>query len=249
MFENFSHTVIFAHRGASSLAPENTLASFGLAVQDQADAIELDAKLSSDGHVVVIHDQTIDRTTDGKGKVNELTLADLKTLDAGSKFATKYTGEKIPTLDEVFEHVGRKLLVNVELTNYQTPKDDLVQKVAEIVRRHDLARRVLFSSFLPKNLIMIKQIIPSSTVALLCLPGITGAFSRSIFMKRVSPHIIHPYLSDVNSYFIKTEHSRGRRVHVWTVNKDSDLKKMAALGVDGVFTDDPGKSRQFFDDK
>ncbi|PKN89710.1 MAG: hypothetical protein CVU45_06265, partial [Chloroflexi bacterium HGW-Chloroflexi-7] len=156
MFKNFTKTVIFAHRGACALAPENTFASFELAVTHQADAVELDAKLSKDGVVMVIHDPTLDRTTNGTGKVNEHTLAELKTLDAGTKFNAKFAGEKIPTLEEVFEAVGKKVLVNVELTNYSSPKDDLIAKVADVVKRQNMQNRVLFSSFIPKNLTMIK---------------------------------------------------------------------------------------------
>src|SRR5690242_12342962 len=103
MLESLSRPVIFAHRGACAHAPENTLASFELALAQQADAIELDAKLSADGFVVVHHDDTVDRTTDGKGRLKNLTLAELKKLDAGSSFAETFKGEKIPTLEEVFE--------------------------------------------------------------------------------------------------------------------------------------------------
>jgi glycerophosphoryl diester phosphodiesterase len=244
MFKNFTKTVIFAHRGACALAPENTISSFELAVTHQADAVELDAKLSKDGVVMVIHDPTLERTTNGTGKVNEHTLAELKALDAGSKFNVKYAGEKIPTLEEVFEAVGNKVLVNVELTNYSSPKDDLIAKVAEVVKRQKMQDRVLFSSFIPKNLSMIKDLLPDSPVALLCLEGLGGLLSRSIFLTGVSPFIIHPYLADVDPMYVRMEHRRHRRVHVWTVNADQDLKHMFQMGVDGVFTDDPQKARK-----
>lgn len=143
--------MIFAHRGACALAPENTLPSFELASAHQADAIELDAKLSKDNVVMVIHDQTVDRTTDGIGKVNQMSLVELKKLDAGVFFAKEFTGVKIPTLDEVFESVGQKLFVNVELTNYKSGNDVLVEQVVEVVKRHNMQGRVLFSSFLPKK--------------------------------------------------------------------------------------------------
>ncbi|NMC78815.1 MAG: glycerophosphodiester phosphodiesterase, partial [Chloroflexi bacterium] len=93
-----AHPMLFAHRGASADAPENTLAAFRLAVDENADGIELDAKLSADGQVVVIHDQSVDRTTDGHGRVGQLTLAQLKELDAGSSFSPGFAGERIPTL-------------------------------------------------------------------------------------------------------------------------------------------------------
>lgn len=244
MFENIKNTVIFAHRGACALAPENTISSFELAVTHQADAVELDAKLSKDGVVMVIHDPTLERTTNGVGKVNEHTLAELKTLDAGSKFGPRFVGEKIPTLEEVFEAVGKKVLVNVELTNYSSPKDDLIAKVAEVVKKQNMQDRVLFSSFIPKNLKMMKELLPDAPVALLCLEGLGGFLSRSFLMSNVSPAIIHPYLADVDPIYVRLEHRRHRRVHVWTVNADQDIKHMLAMRVDGIFTDDPQKARK-----
>src|SRR6266545_5505015 len=118
--ESLPRPVIFAHRGACAHAPENTMASFELALAHGADAIELDVKLSSDGYVVVHHDDTVDRTTDGTGRIKNLTLAELKKLDAGSFLSEKFKGEKIPTLEEVFEAVGKRTFINVELTNYKT---------------------------------------------------------------------------------------------------------------------------------
>lgn len=225
------------------MAPENTLPSFELAVEHQADAVELDAKLSRDGQVMVIHDPTVDRTTDGQGKVNEHTAAELKQLDAGAKFEAKYRGTRIPTLDEVFEDVGQKVLVNVELTNYSSPKDDLIEKVSRVVIRQNMQQRVLFSSFLPKNLVMIKEYLPEAAVALLCLPGIPGIFTRSFIYKKISPAIIHPYLTDIDATYVQRQHDAGRRVHVWTVNKEEDIRHMLSLQVDGIFTDDPLKAR------
>src|SRR3990170_7761080 len=126
--------LIFAHRGASAYAPENTLAAFRLALDQGADGIELDAKLSADGEIVVIHDQTVDRTTPRKGRVDQLTLSELRKLDAGSWKGDVFSGEKIPALAEVFSAVGGKLKINVELTNYSSPQDGLANKVLALVR-------------------------------------------------------------------------------------------------------------------
>ena len=244
MFTQFKKPIIFGHRGACAQAPENTIASFHLAVEQGADFIELDAKLSSDGEVMVIHDQTVDRTTDGTGAINQLTLAQLKALDAGSKFNPQFAGEKIPTLDEVFKEVGKDILINVELTNYASQTDGLLPKVAELVKDNHLEERILFSSFLPGNLTLIKKLLPQAPVALLCSGGFAGSFSRSIFCEKISPEIIHPNLLDVNDSYIKKEHERGRRVHVWTVIEKSDMERLFELGVDGIITDDPLVARQ-----
>lgn len=244
MIKNLPNPIIIGHRGACALAPENTIASFQLAVQHQADFVELDAKLSLDGVVVVIHDQTVDRTTNGKGRVNQIAFDDLRKLDAGSKFDKKFAGEKIPTLDEVFKAVGKDVLVNVELTNYESKADDLVRKVIEVVKTNQMEERVLFSSFLPGNLIKAHNLLPEAPVGILCLEGPAGIFTRSFLMKAISPEFVHPYLQDVTWKTVKKEHRRGRKVNVWTVNADKDILRMFEAGVDGIFTDDPLKARQ-----
>ena len=144
LFDHLASPIIFAHRGASSYAPENTLAAFELALRQGADAIELDAKLTADGQVVVIHDQTVDRTTAQKGNVHDFTLEQLQKMDAGSHFDIAFRGEPIPSLEQVFETLGQHLYINVELTNYASINDALPEKVAELVKRHNLGQRVLF---------------------------------------------------------------------------------------------------------
>jgi glycerophosphoryl diester phosphodiesterase len=247
MFENITGPVIFGHRGACALAPENTIASFKLAVEHMADFIELDAKLSADGEVMVIHDQTVDRTTNGSGRVNQLTLAQLKELDAGGKFDKKFSGEKIPTLDEVFKAVGKEIFVNVELTNYASKNDDLVTKVVAIIKANQMESQVLFSSFLPKNLAQVHNLLPEAPVGILCLEGFAGSFSRSFLLKGLSPRFLHPYLKDTTPALVEKEHKRGRKVNVWTVNAEEDLRRLFSIGVDGVFTDDPQKARKILD--
>lgn len=236
--------ILFAHRGASAFAPENTLSAFLLAVEHGSDAIELDCKLSADGEVVVIHDFTLQRTTGREGAVRDFKLAELRQLDAGSFFSTQFAGERIPTLDEVFEAVGKKIYINVELTNYTTAWDALPEKAAELVRRHGLQDWVIFSSFHPFNLLRVRRRLPQTPAALLALEGRLGAWARSLPGRWVSAGILHPHYCDVNQDFILKQRSMGRRVHVWTVNEPSDMQRMYALEVDGLITDDPRLARQ-----
>ena len=239
MLESLRCPVIFAHRGASAYAPENTLAAFKLAVEMGADAIELDAKLSADGQVVIIHDQSVDRTTNGSGNVNQLKLDYLQQLDAGSSFDGKYHDEPVPSLDQVFAEVGGKIFINVELTNYASSSDDLVPRVADLVQKHNLQDGVIFSSFNPFNLVKIHRLLPACPVAILCLAGSRGALSRSLLGRWFSPKAVHPFLDDVTPGYVNRQHSIGRRVHVWTVNQPGDMKRLVAMGVDGIITDDP----------
>jgi glycerophosphoryl diester phosphodiesterase len=238
MITHFPTPIIFAHRGASAYAPENTLAAFELAVKQGAPAIEFDVKLTSDRQVIIIHDQTLNRTTNGSGPVKTQSLAALRELDAGSWKSTEYCGEKIPTLDEVFEAVGKKLLINVELTNYATPFDGLVHEVAALVKKHGLQERVIFSSFLPTNLVIARRLLPSVPRGQLIDEGNAGWWQR-FAANFMSLDAEHPYTKDVTAELVKRAHSKGRRVHVWTVNDPADMRRLRALGVDGIFTDDP----------
>ena len=239
MFENFPNHVLFAHRGASAHAPENTLPAFELALQQGADGVELDVKLSADGHVIVMHDPTVDRTTDGHGRVRDLTLADFRKLDAGAYYSEAYRGTKVPTLDEVFEAIGKRCVINVELTNYATPRDTLVEKVCDLVKRHALQDRILFSSFLGGNLRRAAQLLPEVPRGLLALDGWKGAWARSFGFMFGEFQALHPYITDVNAPQVSRVHQLKRRIHVWTANTAEEISRLKNWGVDGIFTDDP----------
>jgi glycerophosphoryl diester phosphodiesterase len=230
--------VVCAHRGDKAFAPENTLSAFRQAADKGADAIEFDVKLTSDGQVIVLHDQTVDRTTNGTGNIAKLPLVALLDLDAGIQFPGKFPGEKIPTLEQVFETVGKRLYMNVELTNYSTPNDLLVSKVADLVRKHGMQTRVLFSSFFSRNLHKARMLIPEVPCGLLTLPGLMGSWGRT-FTWRGNYAALHPYMTDVDPGLVFRIHAAGKRVNVWTVTAEADIKRMIGLGVDGIITDDP----------
>jgi len=243
---DWSRPLIFAHRGASAHAPENTLAAFELALAQGAHGVELDAKISADGELVVIHDATIDRTTGQKGQVSQLTLAALRELDAGSFFSEKFSGEKIPTLAEVFETIGRRAFINVELTNYATPHDGLAVKVCDLVKRFGLEERILFSSFLPANLARTRGLLPNVPRGLLALGGWMGWWARSFGFNFGDYQALHPNLRDVTPQQVSRVHRLKRRVYVWTVNAAEDLRRLFTWGVDGIFTDDPKLAIEVF---
>ena len=206
LLDQLDKPVIFAHRGASANAPENTLAAFELAVRLGAKAIELDTMLSRDGIPVVIHDHTLERTTNGHGLVSDHDQSDLIQLDAGSWFSETFKGEKIPLLREVLERFSHNILINIELKNYHAPHDTLTETVMKMVDELDLWDSVLFSSFLPRNLKLIQNQKPEAKIALLCPSGIKGWLFRSSIYLNLSPEIIHPAESDVDSKYIEREH-------------------------------------------
>jgi glycerophosphoryl diester phosphodiesterase len=244
MFTDLPHPTIFAHRGSSAHAPENTLGAIELAISHRADAIEIDVKLSADKKVVVIHDQTVDRTTDGSGNVGDMTVYALKELDAGSYFDITFKGEQIPTLSEVLELTNRRIFINIELTNYSSPRDKLPEIIVQDLKREKRLDHILFSSFNPFALIRIKQLLPEAPIGLLTLPGLKGYWARSGIGKLLRYQALHPELSDVTDQLINRIHHSGQMIHVYTVNKIEDLSRMFSMGVDGVFTDDPQLARK-----
>lgn len=244
MLSDLPRPTVFSHRGDRAHAPENTLAAFELALARGADAIELDAKLTSDGQIIVFHDATLERTTDGKGRVAQKTLAELRALDAGSWFSEKYRGEKIPLLEEVFDAVGKKLFMNVELKNYATPGDRLVERVCELVVKCGLQERVMFSSFLAGNLRKARQLLPGVRNSLLAAKGLAGAWARSFGFSFGNYDALNPCLADVDSHTVQRVHRLKRRIYVWTVNQPEEIQRLKSWGADGLFTDDPALALQ-----
>ena len=239
MLQNLSKPAIIAHRGASAYAPENTLSAFDLALRQGADAIELDAKLTADGHVVVIHDQTVDRTTPASGKVRDINLTEIRKLDAGSHFDIAFRGEKIPTLEEVLHSFGQLIYINIELTNYSSLSDDLPEKVASLVKQNKLTRRVFFSSFNFVNLLRIRRLVPEAPIGLLAHPGWKGFLIRSRLSQKINFQSLHIHAHDSTPQLIEKIHRKNRKIFVYTVNGENEMRTFFHLGVDGIFTDDP----------
>lgn len=232
-----SAPLVIAHRGASMYAPENTIAAFDLAVEMGADAIELDTMLTADGIPIVIHDHSLGRTTNGSGSVSSTTVAEIKLLDAGSVFDDRFTGEKIPTLEEVFSAVGKKILINVELKNYASPFDRLPEAVVDLVREKGLTDRVLLSSFNPIALVKAQRASPEIRRA--ALIGAGPKFVR-VFLEAFAKYsAIHPEVSLVYQEFVIKYHAAGQKVNVWTVNEESEMMKLLSIGVDGLITEVP----------
>ena len=160
MWTDLTLPIVIAHRGDKTHAPENTLAAFEMVAENGADAIEFDVKLTSDEQVIVLHDRKVNRTTNGTGKISEIPFASLRDLDAGEWFSENFRRERVPTLNEVFETVGKRLHMDIELSNYATPGDGLVSKVVDLVQKHGLQNRVLFSSFFECNLRKARLLLP-----------------------------------------------------------------------------------------
>ena len=234
--------LVIAHRGASAYAPENTLAAFREAVNLNADAIELDAKLLNDGTVVVLHDTTLNRTTSVTGSIYRFTYSEIKRLDAGSHFSGQFSSECIPTLNEVFEMFGGDILINVELTNYVRPWDGLSREVIKLIQQYHLESQVLLSSFNPWALVLAKRLDSMIPRALLVHPGEVGLI-RTLFKKIVDYMAYHPHHSLVSKKLMTEAKTKRKKVNVWTVNNREEMIKLLKLGVDGLITDFPDIAR------
>jgi len=238
----------FAHRGASYHAPENTLSAFRLARDMGADGIELDVQLSRDGSLVVMHDATVDRTTNGSGAVAQLTLADLKRLDAGSWFSPDFTGERIPTLDEVFDAVGQDLLLNLELKAAGVESTGLEEAVVSCIVEYGVEEQVLISSFNPLALQRVRQIHPQLRLALLYGSTLHEA-KREHWVQRLHPlTALHPEYHLVDEAHLAWARAHHCRVNAWTVDDPEEMRRLLALEVDGLITDRPDLLRALLND-
>ena len=235
-------TTIWAHRGASAKAPENTLAAFRLAHEMSADGVELDVQLTSDGQVVVIHDETLDRTTSGRGPVAAHTLREIRTFDA-SNGREGYLGELIPTLGEVLDLVGPTgMSVNIELKNSVEPYQGLEQAVLGIVAAAGMAERVIYSSFNHISATQLARSSQPSRVGLLFSDVLAEPWD---YAQRLDMSALHPHWKYVQVVpeTIERCHALGLAINVWTVDSPDMVRRLADLGADAVITNRPDEAR------
>lgn len=234
-----SFPAIWAHRGVSGHAPENTLPAFELARRMELDGVELDVQLSRDGEVVVIHDETIDRTSDGTGMVVDYTLAELKQFQFAADFP-EYGRVTIPTLREVlgiFQSTG--MTVNIELKNSVIFYEGLEEKLLELVREYGMEEQVCYSSFNHYSLMKLKRHEPKARIGFL--------FGEQLlelpeYAKRFGADALHPGMPVIKlPNWVQESHEQGVRVHVWTVNTEEDILKAVEEGVDSIITNYPEK--------
>jgi len=221
--------IIIAHRGASGDYPENTLLAFRKALEAGATWLELDVQLSSDGRLVVIHDETLERTTNGRGAVGDHSLAQLRALDAGQ-------GEKIPLLSEVLDLAAGRAVVNVELKGVGTAEPVAQLLAQEISRGRWPAEKLLVSSLLPAEIIRFAEQQPNFRMA-----PIADCPDRRVWelADRLGAWSVHVEKAAVTPDLVAASRRAGKKLLVYTVNERGILERLKALGVAGVFTDRP----------
>lgn len=231
---------VFAHRGAKMVAPENTLPAFEQAIALGADGIELDVQCSKDGVLVVMHDLTVDKTTNGQGRVADLTAAELGKLDAGSHFDPKFANAHVPTLEEVLALTAGKIKLNIEIKSQDPLGGREVEPLVELLQAGNLYDQVIVSSFNPITLIKLRHVDPQVPLGLLYWGQQLPAFLREILLSPVlRPEAFHPHHSLIDEEYMGWAKAIPAAVNTWTVNDAEEARRLADLGVDIIITDVP----------
>ena len=231
--------LILGHRGARGHAPENTMASFQAALDMGADGIELDVQMTKDGKVVVCHDHSLERTSNGSGWLVEHTREELRALDFGSWFSPQFAGEKIPTLREVLQWAAAtRLIVNVEIKNGPVIYEGIEEKVSALIRECRMVDRVIVSSFYHPSLLKMKQLDPLIKTGLLYASRPVDPWLQ---LRVTDTDNLHPLWHYVDAAWASGTRPHGAKIFTWTINELRDWEHIKNMGVDGIMTDYPDR--------
>lgn len=235
------NTLVFAHRGASGYAPENTLEAFQLAVQQQADGVELDVHLTRDKQILVAHDERIDRVSDGTGLICLLSLKDIK-KHLFNRTHPEYDQARAPLLEEVLDLLKPTgLNINIELKNSRLPYEGLEEKCLDLVEKAGMASRVVYSSFNHHSMVRLKKMNSGAVCGLLYDCSLLDPLD---YLKRSGLDALHPQYADLLLYPASYEPVRasGGKIHTWTVNDDRDMRKVMDAGADILISNYPDRA-------
>ena len=241
---------IVAHRGASGLTPENTMASFQKALEFGVDAIELDVRQTSDGKLIVLHDDDLSRTTSHAGPAAGITYSELRKLDAGSWFGPSFKNEYIPLLSEVVTHVKHKAEIIIEVKDGSPLYPDIEKNIVAMIRSTAMTETVVVSSSRITILNSFKTLAPELRLAKILTPR---EYWRSLFQadsyivkQSLDKHIkeIHPHWTFIDAQFVDWAHSMGLPVYPWTVNKERKIRSLLDRGVSGIITNYPDRAQK-----
>ena len=218
------------------LAPENTMAAFRLALEQGADGIELDVQMTRDGELVVIHDETLDRTSSGSGYLFQRSYAEIKSIDAGSWFSTEFAGESIPRLNDVLDLMqGSQRTLNIELKTGMVLYDGIEQQLVSLLSCYS-GIDVVISSFNHYSLRTLKSLAPELAIGALYMEGLVEPW---LYAKRLNAYSLHPLYLNIIPELLTGCRNAGIALFPWTVDKPEDMKRMLLAKVDAVITNDP----------
>jgi len=238
--DSSARTRVIAHRGFSGAAPENTIAAVRAAIEIQADMVEIDVTLTADGRVVVIHDETLDRTTNGGGLVSDFSLTALQQLDAGSWFAPRFAGERIPTLDAVLDEVEGRILLNVEIKSESVDRG-VVPKVASSIRKRGMIDQVVVSSFSPTALEQMHSEAPEIRTAVLYNTKFHKGQDSVEIVTDLGASVFNIKRQRLTKKMMRRCADNDIPVGIYTVNKPARMRRLVKKGIDAIFTDHPDR--------
>lgn len=235
----------YAHRGASGYFPENTMLAFTKAEEMGCDGIETDVQMTRDGVLVLIHDERIDRTTNGSGLVKDYSYAELCRLDAGSWFGARFAGAKIPTAGELLllaRDTG--ISIDFEIKNGIIQYEGIEEKLIELIYCYGWQEHVILSSFNHYSMVHCKEIAPDLKTGLLYMEGL---YQPSRYARTTRADALHPYFHAVNEEIVREAHLEGLLVNTFTVNDPLTMRRLVMMGVDGIVTNYPDRLRAVID--
>ncbi len=234
-FLKTGRTLGVAHRGAARYAPENTLAAFRLALEHGAPAVECDVRRTRDGHLVVIHDANVDRTTDGRGPVGALTLEVLRRLDAGRWFSPEYAGERVPLLEEVLGIVRGRALIKIEIKNDPTPAEGIERQVVDAIRRQGMEEEAFVMSFDHHVIRAARDAAPGIATGILYSARLVDPVSAARAALADGLCVNWGYL---DQHVVVEARQAGLGIFTWTVDDEGMFRRCLDLEVDGVTSND-----------
>lgn len=243
--------LVLAHRGANKKAPQNTIPAFEKAIEFLSDGIETDVHLSKDGNIVICHNYTIDETSDGKGYVDEMTLAQLKACDFGSYFSPDFKGVTLPTIDELLQLVKGMKLINIEIKPPRS-NNDLEKKVVEAIHRFGICENSIVSCFNPECIRKVQEIDGNIKTALLYEDDDLGneimTFGVAKYCRQLNVDAAHPHRKLITHEDIMELHNLGIAVNPWTVNLEEDIVRLTKWGCDALISDVPDYCRKVLEE-
>jgi glycerophosphoryl diester phosphodiesterase len=239
--------LVYAHRGASGYAPENTMSAFKMAVELGSNGIECDVQMTKDGRLVICHDETVDRTTNGKGFIKDLNYDEIRELDAGGWFDSGFKNERIPQFSELLKLVSYTgLLLNIEIKSGIVQYPGIEQKVLAEVAAFGIQSRVIISSFNHYAIKECKNINPSVKTGALYMEGL---FEPWNYMKSLGCECAHPFYMAMVPAISKELKARGYILNAFTVNDPKISIELAKMGVDGIITNYPDRILEALKDR
>lgn len=245
-------TKIIAHRGANRHAPQNTIPAFRLAKELGCDGFENDVHFTKDGKIVVCHNYEVDKTSNGTGKISEMTFDELRALDFGSYFSTDFKDTRIPTLDEFYEVAQGLEMINVEIKKPLDGNLNIVEATIEHAKQWKLFDQLIISSFDPRCLVRAKEIEPTCKTGLLydmTSPDIEIINADPVaYAKKLRCDAIHPLMLMVDEDLVNSCHKSGIKVHPWTVDSEEAIIALADMGCDALITDVCDEARRILEE-